>query len=108
MSPTIVAFLREHAMALRDFAEQADQRKTQRRTRADWTLFKTMNDVKVITGTYQDDLLSDFLDGVWGGESTRGEALRRWRARERTRWQKPQRLTLLPSELRYRIVDSRL
>jgi hypothetical protein len=44
-----------------------------------------MNEIKVITGKYDDDLLAQMLERV-PGKPRRAETLEKWRSRQAAKW----------------------
>lgn len=55
-------------------------------TKAEWSLFETISNIKTITGEFHDELLADILTGASTGKAITPEALRRWRSRQARRW----------------------
>jgi hypothetical protein len=54
-----------------------------RRGGVEWVLLRTLREVKMTTGRYNDDLIATMLSKVF---PITGEALRRWRGREARKW----------------------
>jgi len=85
LDSNIPPVLRREAAAFAEFIRDSDPRRRGRRTRADAILLQTMEEIKAITGGFQDRLLADLLGDVRGAEET-ADNLKRWRGREVHRW----------------------
>jgi hypothetical protein len=62
----LAAFLRDEASAMAEFVRDADPRRHGMFTMANHHLMVMMPDIKTITGSFQDNLTTDFLNGVVG------------------------------------------
>ena len=95
LDPTLALYLRSEAAFCREFIRDTDPRRRGTRTRADFVLLRTMDEIRTITGQYQDGLFSQLLEGALGKPRGAG-ALTRWRSREQAKWgqwQMPTRIT---------------
>ena len=101
----IATFLRDEAAQMREYIDDADPgRRTL--TMPHWHLMEMMRDIKTITGSFQDRLVADFLNGVPEIRVTVAQ-LRRMRARHRTKtaaWKPPRYLRRPASRPASRIV----
>jgi len=88
LSSVIPRWLWKQAQTFRDFLDDCDPRRQTKRPKSDFALFQTMQDIKTMTGSFQDDLLAAVLSGTPDVAPTTAEALRRWRAREVTQWRR--------------------
>ncbi len=83
LSTAVADFLWTEAQRIKHYLEISDPRSRHARTQADWVRFKTMNDVKAITGSYYDDMIAALVSEVF---RVTAEGQRRWRSRETAKW----------------------
>lgn len=76
----VAAFLRDEAASMAEFIGDADPRRHAMFTMANAHLMDMMRDIKTITGSYQDALVAEFLNGVPGIRVSGGQ-LRQMRTR---------------------------
>lgn len=79
--------LRDEAAKLRNVARRLDLR-LKPTTKAEWSLFETISNIKTITGEFHDDLVAEILSGAFTEQPITPEALRRWRSRQARRWKR--------------------
>ena len=82
----VSAFLRDEATVMREFIRDADPRRHAMFTMANAHFLDMIRDIKTITGSFQDRLVTQFLNGV-PGIRVSAEHLKKMRNRHRRRSQ---------------------